>query len=123
MTTCSTDSFARGIGQKVVGFSFYGDMSTKYSKAKGYLAGIKGNLDLMEEFYPGWIMRLYFDLEPENPLMNDLCDMACNNTALDLCHAQHLPGTPKVDSSKVFPMIWRFFPTLDPQVCNKYSMH
>ena len=32
---------------------------------KGYMEGIAGNLDLMEKFYPGWIMRLYFDLHGE----------------------------------------------------------
>ncbi len=42
--------------------------------------------------------------------------MACSNSALDLCDAGHLPGTPMVDSREVFPMLWRFFPTLDPQV-------
>jgi hypothetical protein len=30
-TTCGMDSYKRGIGQKIVGFSFYGDIhSTKF---------------------------------------------------------------------------------------------
>ena len=27
-----------------------------------------------------------------------------------------LPGTPVIDVGTIFPMNWRFFPTLDPQV-------
>jgi len=34
----------------------------------------------------------------------------------DICDARNLPGTPMIDASEVFPMNWRFFPTLDPQV-------
>ena len=43
---------------------------------KGYMEGIAGNLNLMEKFYPGWVMQLYFDLDWEqdqntavNPLL------------------------------------------------------
>ena len=45
-----------------------------------------------------------------------LCDLACKSPILDICNAKRLPGTPEVDASKIFPMMWRFFPTLDPQV-------
>lgn len=38
-TTCSQDAFRRGKGQKIVGFSFYGDINTAYSKKKGYFEG------------------------------------------------------------------------------------
>ncbi len=27
-----------------------------------------GNLELMPKFYPGWTMRLYFDLDPDDPV-------------------------------------------------------
>ena len=33
-----------------------------------------------------------------------------------MCNVRQLPGVPKVDASEIFPMNWRFFPTLDPQV-------
>ena len=39
-TTCSTDAYERGKGQKVIGFSFYGDINTDYSKKKGYFEGM-----------------------------------------------------------------------------------
>ena len=104
------------MGQKIVGFSFYGDLNTDHSRSKGYFEGIRGNLELMPKYYPGWIMRIYFDLDPKHPVLQDLCDLACNNEQLDICHAGKLPGTPMKDARKVFAMNWRFFPTLDPQV-------
>lgn len=115
-TTCSRDAYARGNGQRVVGFSFYGDISSDYSQKKGYFEGIEANLDLMPKYYPGWQMRIYFDLDERDPILKDLCDLSCKNPILDLCHAGKLPGTPMKDARRVFAMNWRFFPTLDPQV-------
>ena len=43
--------------------------------------------------------------------------MACDYPILDLCNVRNLPGTPMKDAAKIFPMNWRFFPTMDPQVC------
>ena len=37
----------------MVSFSFWGELET------GYFRGIRDNLALMEELYPGWVMRLY----------------------------------------------------------------
>lgn len=61
-------------------------------------------------------MRLYYDLDKNDPVFNDLCQLACQNPQIDICDARNLPGTPFKDASKVFAMNWRFFPTLDPQV-------
>ena len=46
-TTCSQHSWARGRGQKVVGFSYYGDSASVHHKAKGYLQGIEDNMRAM----------------------------------------------------------------------------
>ena len=73
-TTCGRDAFLRGPGQKVVGFSFYNYPNAGFwhswwkNKRKGFFQGIIGNLELMPIFYPGWIMRLYFDLEEGDPI-------------------------------------------------------
>jgi len=115
-TTCGRSAYMRGPGQKVVGFSFYGDPNTPKHKAKKYFTGIEENLSSLPVFYPGWVMRLYYDLQPGDQLLADLCHLACNNNNIDLCHVRKLPGTPMKDASKVFAMNWRFFPTLDPQV-------
>ena len=52
-TTCGHDAYRRGAGQKIVGFSFYGDVNSTVSIEKGYFDGIVGNLKLMPKFYPG----------------------------------------------------------------------
>ncbi|TRY79883.1 hypothetical protein TCAL_05108, partial [Tigriopus californicus] len=119
-TTCSRDAFVRGDGQQVVSFSFYGDVHTKVAVQKGYFEGIRGNLDLMAQFYPNWIMRVYFDLATNDPVLSDLCDLACQYEVLDICHVAQLPGAPMVDARQVFAMNWRFFPTLDPQLSHPY---
>ena len=103
-----------------MGFSFYGDIATDHAKYKGYFEGIVGNLELLPKFYPGWIMRVYYDMEDGHPVLKDLCELACKNDLLDICHAGKLPGTPLVDARKVFAMNWRFFPTLDPQVVHTH---
>ena len=48
--------------------------------------------------------------------MGRLCELACSNSHLDLCHVRQLPGNPVRDASQLHPMMWRFLPTLDPQV-------
>lgn len=62
-------------------------------------------------------MRLYCDLKQNSSTLKDLCDIACKNQdVLDICQVGKLPGTPSADARNVFPMNWRFFPMLDPQV-------
>ena len=90
-TTCSKDAFRRGDGQMVIGFSFYGSTnSTKHKKkgliqfptilvivnsqilkrallfTLGYFDGIIGNLELLHVYYPGWVIRLYYDLDSDD---------------------------------------------------------
>ena len=115
-TTCERDAFARGSRQKVVAFSFYGDVSTQLSIKKGYFEGIEGNLNIMPQYYPGHTMRVYYDLDDSDEILQELCQLACHNPILDICNVKELPGTPMQDASRVFAMNWRFFPTLDPQV-------
>ena len=67
-------------------------------------------------FYPGWTMRLYYDLPPSDPILYRLCSLACSDPNLDLCNIRDLPGTPMKNAKEVFAMNWRFFPTLDSQV-------
>ena len=68
----------------------------------------------MPQLYPGWTMRVYYDLPPDSGLLADLCQFACDQPHLDLCYVRHLPS--HTDIAKVFAMIWRFFPVLDPHV-------
>ena len=48
--------------------------------------------------------------------MSLLCNLAEEQEILDLCDVEKLPGIPSKNASKVYPMIWRLFPALDPQV-------
>ena len=118
MLTCPT----RGPHQKVVSFTFYHDARVKNEKQKNFSAGISGNLALVRRLYgAGWSMRLYYDLDPGpagQQELRQLCDLACSNPQLDLCNVRRLPGHPFTlkDASEVYPLLWRYFPTLDLQV-------
>ena len=129
-STCSYSSYRRGGGQRVVGYSYYGQRNSTRGQERKYfqvrdwvekdkqmlemLQGIADNLLLLPQHYPGWIMRVYYDLPPGHPVLADLCSLACASPGLDLCHVHNIPSSG--DISRVFPMNWRFFPTLDPQV-------
>ena len=83
-------------------------------KFTSIIQGIADNLDLVPRHYPGWTIRVYYDLEPEDPELRRLCDLACSNPSLDICHVRNNPASG--DISQIFAMNWRFFPTLDPNV-------
>ena len=113
-STCSPHSHDRGPHQKIIGFSFYTNKDTSLHKARKYFQGITDNLKQIPELYPGWILRLYYDMEPDHPLMETLCQVACENSNIDLCYVRDIPASG--DISAIFAMIWRFFPCLDSQV-------
>ena len=75
----------------------------------------------MPKIYPGWVMRLYYDLDKNDPTLKDLCNLACHDVNIDICDVKNLPGTPFKDAAGIFAMNWRFFPTLDPQVCRAHT--
>ena len=106
--------------QRVVSFTFYHDAKFKNEKKKNFSAGISGNLALVRRLYgAGWTMRLYYDLDP-GPAgqlqLRQLCELACAEPQLDLCRVRRLPGRPLEDAREVYPLLWRFLPSLDPQV-------
>ena len=120
-TTCSQDAFQRGSGQKALAFSFY-SVPSRAEKSARYFKGVKANLDLLDKLYTSdWNMRLYHDLEPDDPLMEEACSLACNNTNIDLCPVKNLPHPLLSKGVDMFPMNWRFFPTLDSQVAEMGS--
>ena len=114
-TTCSQDAYSRGPNQRVIAMSVYNTNDTGLEARRRYFAGIEANLKQMPLFYPGYTMRVYHHGLSKS-LREQLCHLACHNNALDLCDAKNLPGNPMTDATELFPMIWRFFPTLDPQV-------
>ena len=54
-TTCSPRAYLRGKGQKIIGFSYYGDSRSAHHQKKKYFEGIQNNLKLLQKFYPGII--------------------------------------------------------------------
>merc|ERR1712142_405965 len=83
-TTCSQHAYARGPGQKVVAFSFFekDNKSVVARKQTGdaennvsgfFFKGFRINIDLLPKHYPGWIIRIYHDIEESDPLMETLC--------------------------------------------------
>ena len=53
---------------------------------KGYFEGIIGNLELMPIYYPGWVMRVYYDLEDEDPISKVKYLVAPNNKLSSKIH-------------------------------------
>ena len=67
---CSIRSERRGAHQKVVSFSFWGEMKTAYWN------GIVENLELMEVLYPGWVLRLHVSRDlVTRETQTQLCDL------------------------------------------------
>ena len=75
-----SSSYYRGAKQKTVAFSFYGNPESIQVKERKYFEGIKANLKAMPKIYPDWTLRLYYDLPNGHYLMQDLCDLACNDS-------------------------------------------
>ena len=44
----------------------------------GYFDGIVENLSLLKEYYPGWVMRLYYDLDDDDFLSKVIFDCTQN---------------------------------------------
>jgi len=132
-TLCEDYTFVRGPGQNVVAFTFYeppvnnktdtfnvtidegGMNSHEQSVRRKYFLGIKENLELIRKFYPGWTMRLYYQVnEYQGDVMKQLCELACNNMELDICDAT--TNSKLGNAAILYPLIWRFLPVIDRQV-------
>ena len=89
--------------------------SHEVSSTRKYFLGIKENLDLMRKFYPGWTMRVYYQVnEYQGDVMKKLCEIACSEPELDICDAN---TNPKLgNASMLYPLLWRFLPVIDRQV-------
>ena len=51
------------------------------------------------------MFRVYYDLEGSDPELRRLCELACHNPSIDLCHVRDNPASG--DISSIFAMIWR----------------
>jgi len=108
-------SWRHGPHQHVVAFVFYGDQTSPHMVAKQYWLGLKRNLEAIPNILGAkWRVRLYHDLREDNPLLDELCVISKAHPILDLCPVSTICFPD--NASSIFPMLWRFFPTLDFQV-------
>ncbi|XP_067004574.2 uncharacterized protein [Anabrus simplex] len=111
MSTCSDEATSRGPHQKVIAFIFYG----KINCSRNYFEGIEENLLLAEKMYPGWIVRVYYELyKPVEHAAQLLADLKARYRNLDLCNCNNIPGYGDLEGSE--RRIWRFLPLVDPLV-------
>jgi hypothetical protein len=58
-TACGMAAFAKGRGQKVIGFTFFTRARLPKEALQRYYDGIDGNLKLLHQFYPGSFLYLF----------------------------------------------------------------
>ena len=90
-SSCSDFSTSRGSGQKVVSYSFFGD-SKEETVNKRFFSQIEARAREVRRLYPGWIMRLYFDLEEDDmDAVKAMCELWCSHDHIDFCDVTSLP--------------------------------
>jgi len=105
LTCDSYNSFRRGMNQKVISYSLYGQNSLYYR----YLTNITKQI---KAFYPQWIIRIYHD----NSLLN-YCEIKCqlldddDDDIIDFCNIEKLPQNKTVNY--MHKMNWRWLPIGD----------
>lgn len=103
--TCNLyNSFRRGMNQKVISYSLYGQNSLYYKHLKNITKQIKA-------LYPEWIIRIYHD----NTLLN-YCEIKCqldddDDDIIDFCNIEKLP--PNKTVNYIHKMNWRWLPIGD----------
>ncbi|GAB6028859.1 hypothetical protein CHUAL_004662 [Chamberlinius hualienensis] len=109
-SACDSYSTQRGANQSVVTYSFFGAVGSPYFR------GIALNAKLIPEKYPGWLMRVYHNMNISNSSVTDvLCPLWCQFHHLDFCQAGNLPP-PLRSQSNIDPRVWRFNVLGDPLV-------
>ena len=86
---CDGYATLRGSGQNVVAYSFYGNSSNSRVSSH-YLNQIAQRAQEIKQFYPKWIMRIYYYIQDEKS-EEILCENWCQNPHLDLCDVTNLP--------------------------------
>ena len=88
-TTCSEEAYYKGSRQKVISFTYFepsqseGEAVPSNKTNRDYFLGIRENLRLVKTFYPGYNMRLYYQVFTER-IRTELCHLG------NYCSACHL---------------------------------
>jgi len=117
----SYESNLRGPGQRVISYTLYGNI-TDAVVFKKYFSLLNEIATTAHDLYPGWIIRIYHNLD-EN--QKEICDAYCNHDNVELCSVpkivEGLNKTIKSDIdpklvSGLNPKMYRYLPMLDPNV-------
>ncbi|CAL4092469.1 unnamed protein product, partial [Meganyctiphanes norvegica] len=117
ISTCSNTATLRGPKQKVVSYTYYGDISNPGINNR-YFSEIKNRAEEVARLYPGWVMRVYHNITTSNTQgQQQLCEVVCQQQHVDLCSIHNLPSPFGDISHKLeTATLWRFLPLLDPLV-------
>ena len=86
--SCSDHSSNRGSNQKVVAFTYF-EGKTFDKSQRNYLEGIEVNLNAMLDLLGSdWVMRLYYEVQESYSSLEQICQIACHNSNLDLCNVK-----------------------------------
>jgi len=67
--------------KKIIAFSYFDPKNTDpYNRH--YFDGIAKNLKGIQKFYPGWIMRLYYQIDQNSRNMESLCKLGKYNNSV-----------------------------------------
>ncbi|XP_063610813.1 uncharacterized protein LOC134784635 [Penaeus indicus] len=87
---CSDWSTSRGLGQKVVSYSLFGNINKTIIYNK-YFSAFEDRLKEVEKYYKGWTVRLYHNLSRSDVTSQKyLCRLYCQYPHLDLCQVDNL---------------------------------
>ena len=84
-STCSQRASERGNGQQIFSYTLFGKNQLKF------VDGVKENLRGIKKFYPGAIMRLYYEYSSNqlNSIQRKLCQSFCQEANFDLCNVNN----------------------------------
>ncbi|XP_057368441.2 uncharacterized protein LOC130689516 [Daphnia carinata] len=113
-SVCGHHADRRGPHQKVISYSFYGNLSSPVFASK-YLKYFNETLQSVPTAYPGWVVRIYHNLTMDN---DEGWKILENSIAfadhIDLCNATEV--IKKLNLADLFAMTWRWLPLLDEMV-------
>ncbi len=124
---CSPESAVRGMHQKVITYTLYGNVHNA-SVAKRYYSLLRNISLTAEKDYHDWVVRIYHNIRdrggPEREAHDQLCDIYCRFHNVDLCSVPLLierigNSTTPIDPALVAglnPKMFRFLVMLDPNV-------
>jgi hypothetical protein len=69
----------------------------EYDKSsRDFFGGIKRNLQSVQKYFPGYTMRLYYQVPPKSAFLKDICGVACSVPNFDLCDVEKIPKIGKL---------------------------